>query len=359
MEQIRFGTSGLTVSKLCLGTMTFAREADERASFAIADYYADHGGFFLDTANIYGDGAAEATVGRWMHARGNRDSVVLATKVYGRMGEGPVDGSGGPAGNAAGTPLGKAADRPVSATAYPPGNNHGLSRLHIMREVEASLRRLKTDVIDLYQIHRWDFATPPEETIRALDDLIRQGKVRYIGASNLKGWMLSEFLHLADSAMASRFISLQQAYNAVNRSSDAEVLELCAHHGLAFMAYNPLAAGLLTGKYRRGQQMPAEARLTDLDYYNQRYVSPESLDLVEAFLAHAAASGMTPAQLALAWVLAEPRVHTPILGARNLEQITDTMGALEHPLSPEERAAVPAVQPGRWFGKDPVYDRTG
>jgi aryl-alcohol dehydrogenase-like predicted oxidoreductase len=325
MEQVHLGRSGLKVSRLCLGTMTFGREADEEASFAMMDRFIDLGGTFVDTADAYSLGGSEEIVGRWMKERRCRDRIVLATKVYSPMGPGPNDG--------------------------------GLSRLHIQQAVEASLRRLQTDVIDLYQIHRWDFATPAEETLEALNDLVRQGKVRYIGCSNLAAWQLSKYLHLSHMAHWSRFISVQPIYNAINRSIESEVLPLCEEQGLGVISYNPLAGGMLTGKYRRGQELPVNARLKELEVYYQRYHTEQALDIVEAFVAAAQERGVTPAQLALAWVLAEPRVTCPIIGARNLEQLNDTVQGLGIALTPEEREAIPAVAPGRWVGVDPVYDR--
>ncbi len=314
-----------------MGAMTFGREADEATSFALADYYVEQGGFFFDTANIYSDGGAEETLGKWIKARGNRDSLVVASKVFGAMHGGYGD---------------------------PPRNNRGLSRFHIVREVENSLRRLQTDVIDIYQVHRWDYQAPVDETVRALDDMIRQGKIRYVGACNLKGWMPAEYIRLADASLTPRFISLQQAYSAVNRSAELEVFELCRHHGLGVMTYNPLAGGLLTGKYSRDSASPPDVRLTTTPYYRERYITADSLALAERFVAHAGERSVSPAALALAWVMAEERVHTPILGARTVEQLADTMAGGTLTLTHKERAAVPAVLPGRWVGKDPVYDRT-
>lgn len=326
MEIIRLGRSGLKVSRICLGTMTFGAAADADVSFRLMDRFVERGGNFVDTADQYNAGVSEEIVGRWLKERGNRDQIVLATKVYSPMGPGPNEG--------------------------------GLSRLHIQRGIEDSLRRLQVEVIDLYQIHRWDFDAPPEETLEALNDLVRQGKVRYIGCSNLKAWHLCRYLHLSEKHGWSRFVSIQPLYNALNRSIEAEVLPLAAVEGLGAIVYNPLAGGVLTGKYRRDQPLPGHTRLTDMQNYQQRYYTDRALDIVDAFVAAARARGITPAQLALAWVLGEPRVTCPIVGARSLEQLDDTLGGLDVVLTPEERAAVPAVEPGRWVGQDPVYDRT-
>jgi aryl-alcohol dehydrogenase-like predicted oxidoreductase len=325
MEIVRLGRSGLKVSRICLGTMTFGAGADEAMSFALMDRFAELGGTFLDTANVYNGGLSEEIVGRWIKERGVRDQVVLATKVYGTTGPGPNEG--------------------------------GLSRLHIHRAVEDSLRRLQTDAIDLYQIHRWDFDAPPEETLEALNDLVHQGKVRYIGCSNLKGWHLTRYLALAEQHHWSRFVSIQPLYSALNRSIENEVLPVCANEGLGVIPYNPLAGGVLTGKYKRGEPLPEDTRLSDSEMYRERYYTETTFNIVEAFVEAAATHGVTPAQLALAWVLAEPRITSPIIGARNLKQLEDTLGRLDFRLTPEAHDAIPAVLPGRWVGRDPVYDR--
>jgi aryl-alcohol dehydrogenase-like predicted oxidoreductase len=306
--------------------MTFGAAADPETSFKLMDRFMELGGTFLDTADQYNLGVSEQIVGRWIAERGVRERVVLATKVYSPMGDGP--------------------------------NERGLSRIHIQRGVEDSLRRLQTDVIDLYQIHRWDFESEPEETMEALDDLVRQGKVRYVGCSNLKAWHLYKYLALSREKGWSRFISIQPVYNALNRSIENEVLPLCAEEGLGVIVYNPLAGGFLTGKYARGQTPPSGTRLGDMAVYQGRYMTETALDIAEQFVRAAQARGVTPAQLALAWVMAEPRVTCPIVGARNLEQLDDTMGGMGLSLTPEERAAIPSVPPGRWVGMDPVYDRT-
>jgi len=325
MEYAQLGKSGLRVSKVCLGTMTFGREADEEMSFALMDRFWDLGGTFLDTADVYSSGGSEEVVGRWLRARGVRDKMVVATKVYGTMGPGQNDG--------------------------------GLSRIHIQRAVEASLGRLQTDVIDLYQIHRWDPTVPVEETVEALDGLVSAGKVRYVGCSNLAAWQLSKYLYTAEQLGRARFVSIQPIYNAINRGIEREVLPLCEDAGLGVICYNPLAGGMLTGKYKRGEPMPTGARLEAFSTYYDRYYTDMTFDVLEAFVAAARERGVSPAQLALAWVLGDPRVTCPIIGARNLEQLNDTIGGLAIRLTPEERAQVPAVRGGYWVGKDPVYDR--
>jgi aryl-alcohol dehydrogenase-like predicted oxidoreductase len=325
MEYRRLGQSGLKVARICLGTMTFGREANEETSHQLLDYYVDLGGNFIDTADGYSNGLSEEVIGRWLHRHGGRDSLVIASKVYAAMGPGPMDG--------------------------------GLSRKHIQRAVDASLRRLQIDTIDLYQIHRWDFDTPPEETLEALDDLVRQGKVRYIGCSNLAAWQLCKFLRASERHYWSRFISIQPIYNALNRSIENELLPLCIDEGLGVLTYNPLAGGMLTGKYERGKPLPAGVRLEAFSMYYERYYYNEALDIVATFIQQAQERHISPAQLALVWVLGEHRVTCPIVGARSMEQLQDTLGGLEFKLSPEERSRISAVSPRRWVGKDPVYDR--
>jgi aryl-alcohol dehydrogenase-like predicted oxidoreductase len=303
--------------------MTFGREADEKTSFDIMDYYVAQGGTFLDTADAYSVGITELVVGRWLASRKNRDGLVLATKVFGKMGEGP--------------------------------NDSGLSRIHIMRAVDASLKRLQTDVIDLYQVHRWDPAVPLEETLDALDDLVRIGKVRYVGCSNFRAFQIQRALEYSRRYGRARFVSLQPVYNALNRSAELELLPLCAEAGLGVLSYNPLAGGMLTGKYQRGQALPSGSRLAAFEGYHARYYDGQAFDVVDAFLAAAREKGCTPAQLALAWTLGDSRISCPILGARSLEQIQDSLAGSELSLSPEERAGVPAVFTGRWVGSDPVY----
>jgi len=325
MDYVRLGQSGLKVSRVALGTMTFGREADEATSFLLLDAFRERGGTLIDTADAYSGGASEELIGRWLKQRGERDRVVLATKAYAVTGPGP--------------------------------NDAGLSRLHLLRAVEASLKRLQTDVIDLYQIHRWDPETPPEETLEALDDLVRQGKVRYVGCSNVAAWQLARFLQASQVNHWARFVSVQPIYNALSRGIELELLPLCQREGLGVVAYNPLAGGMLTGKYRRGEPMPTGARLEAFELYYRRYYTEEALGIVERFGEAARERGVSAAQLALGWVLAEPRVTCPIVGARSLEQLLDTLGGAELRLTPREREAIPAVPAGRWVGLDPVYDR--
>lgn len=325
MDYTRLGRSGLRVSRICLGALTFGRETDEKESFSLMDRYVELGGNFIDTADKYSAGRSEETVGRWLKQRGIRDNIVLATKVRAATGPGP--------------------------------NDSGLSRLHIQRAVEASLRRLQTNTIDIYQIHSWDANTPVEETMCALNDLVRQGKVCYVGCSNLTGWQLSKYLKIADRHLWSRFVSIQSAYSVLNRSIENEILPLCEEEGLGVTTWNPLAGGMLTGKYKRGQSIPTGTRFHDDRQYLARYYTDEALAIVERFVKMAEQKGITPAQLAVAWILGEQRVTCPIVGARNVEQFNDSVGAMKVTLGPDERATIPAVPVGRRIGIDLAYDR--
>ena len=325
MEYKRLGSSGVKVSEVCLGTMTFGREADEKVSFDIMDFFVEQGGNFFDTANAYTNGASEIVVGKWLKERKSRNSTVVATKVYGVMGPGP--------------------------------NEHGLSRRHIVAAVEESLKRLQTDYIDLYQIHRWDPDSPPEETLDAMSGLIDQGKVRYIGCSNLTGWQLAQYLYLADLHGLARFVSIQPIYNALNRGIELEVLPLCEDQGIGVISYNPLAGGVLTGKYKRGEELPGGTRLEENAGYYQRYYTDMTFELMESFLAKAEEMGVSPAQLAYAWAAADPRITSPILGARTLDQLRDSIQGVGLKLSASDRASIPAIPSGKWVGLDPVYNR--
>jgi aryl-alcohol dehydrogenase-like predicted oxidoreductase len=315
VEYVRLGESGLKVASVCLGTLTFGREADEETSFKLMDRYLEFGGNFLDTADGYSRGGSETIIGRWLKDRGVRDSIILATKVYWEMGPGP--------------------------------NDRGLSRVHIQQAVEASLERLQTEVIDLYQIHQWDPGAPIGETMETLDDLVRQGKVRYVGCSNLTAWQLCKFLRTSERNHWSSFVSNQPAFSAINRSIESEILPLCDEEGLGVITFNPLAGGVLTGKYKRNEALPAGTRLDEHEVYRRRYYTGQAFDIVERFVTAARERGVTPAQLALAWVMSEPRVSCSIVGARSLEQLDDTLAGVELSLTPEERAEIPAVLPGR------------
>ncbi len=299
MEYRRLGATGLKVSELCLGCMTFGRETDEATARRIIDRYLELGGNFLDTANVYAAGASEEITGRIIKDR--RDSVVLATKVRFN----------------ANIFLGK----PV------PPNDIGLSRRHIMAEVERSLRRLQTDYIDLYQVHSWDFETPIEETMRALDDLVRQGKVRYIGASNFTAWQLVKSLWVSDIHNYARFDSLQPQYSLISREIEREILPLCRYEEIGVIPWSPLGGGFLTGKYRSGGKPPEDARLSKMDLWG-RLANERNYRTLEAVEQIARERGRTIAQIALAWVNQQPGISSVIYGARTVEQNEENLGAV-------------------------------
>jgi aryl-alcohol dehydrogenase-like predicted oxidoreductase len=299
MEYRRLGATGLKVSELCLGCMTFGRETDEATARRIIDRYLELGGNFLDTANVYAAGASEEITGRIIKDR--RDSVVLATKV--RFNANIF------------------LDKPV------PPNDIGLSRRHIMAEVERSLRRLQTDYIDLYQVHSWDFETPIEETMRALDDLVRQGKVRYIGASNFTAWQLVKSLWVSDIHNYARFDSLQPQYSLISREIEREILPLCRYEEIGVIPWSPLGGGFLTGKYRSGSKPPEDARLSKMDLWG-RLANERNYRTLEAVEQIARERGRTIAQIALAWVNQQPGISSVIYGARTVEQNEENLGAV-------------------------------
>ncbi|WP_394793687.1 aldo/keto reductase [Armatimonas sp.] len=311
MEYRKLGRTGLLVSELCLGTMQFGWTADELTSHAVMDAYVEAGGTFLDTADIYttwaGDasygGKTEEYMGRWFAARGNREKVILASKVRGRMTPGP--------------------------------NGEGLSRKRVIQCCEDSLRRLQTDYLDLYQCHWVDLNTPIEETLAAMQTLVEQGKVRYIGASNFPAWRLMEALWHSDKRSFARFDSYQPEYNLMDRQLfEYEAMPLCKHHGLGVIPYSPLAGGFLTGKYRAGSEKPASVRA---DGALGRYGNERGWAVIEALEQIGNDNGKTVAQTALAWLLTNPVVTAPIIGANNPEQLKDSLGAAGYRLKPEEQ----------------------
>jgi 1-deoxyxylulose-5-phosphate synthase len=306
MEYTNLGRTGVKVSRLCLGCMTFGREIDEPASLPIIQCALDQGVNFFDTANVYGNGASETIVGHAL--KGVRQSIVLATKVYGQMGPGP--------------------------------NDRGLSRVHIMRAIEDSLRRLQTDYVDLYQVHRWDTDTPVDETLRALDDLIAQGKVRYIGCSNFAGWQLVKALWTSDKHAWARFDSVQPPYSLIRREIEHELLPACLDQTVGVIPYSPLAGGFLSGKYRRGGEIPAGTRFDVARFYQDVYMKDASWRVVDALTRYAEERGTPKEVLSIAWVASHPAVTAPIIGARTIAQLEQGLAAvaLARRLSPEERA---------------------
>lgn len=310
MDYRTLGRTGLKVSALCLGTMQWGWTSDEATAFAVMDAFFEAGGNFLDTADIYSrwaegnpGGVSEAIIGRWLRARDCRRQIVLATKVRGRMWEGP--------------------------------NGEGLSRAHIMQAAEDSLRRLGVEAIDLYQIHSDDPGTPMEETLRALDDLVRQGKVRYLGCSNLTAWRLMKALGISERLGLARYDSLQPHYCLVHRREfEAELKPLCEAEGVGVIPYSPLAGGFLTGKYRPDAEPPASARLGGV----RRYFNARGWATLAAVEAAAAERGVTPLQIALAWQLAQPVITAPIIGANTVAQLQESLQALAVQLTSAELA---------------------
>ncbi len=292
MKYNRLGRTGLRVSEVCMGTMTFGGVTDEAEAQKMVDRCLDAGVNFFDTANVYTEGRSEEILGRTIGDR--RDTLVIATKVFNAQGSGP--------------------------------NDMGLSRKHIMQACEASLRRLGTDYIDLYQVHADDHETPLEETLRALDQLVRDGKVRYIGASNHVAWRLSDALWISETRGLARYECLQPLYNLIERGVDAELLPLCRDKGVGIITWSPLASGWLTGKYRG--EVQADARLNE----SGRPPMGASVDrerVMDAVISEAERLNASPAQVALRWVMDQEGITSAIIGARNLEQLNDNLAATE------------------------------
>jgi len=309
MDYRNLGLTGLKVSELALGTMQFGWTCDEPAAQTVMDAFVAAGGTLIDTADVYSrwspgnpGGVSEQMIGRWMQARNNRQQIVLATKVRGRMWDGP--------------------------------NGEGLSRAHIMRAVDESLRRLQTDYIDLYQTHSYDENTPIEETMRALDDLVRTGKVRYVGCSNYPAWRLVEALWASERGGLESYVSLQPHYSLLRREEfERELADVVEGHGLGVIPYSPLAGGFLTGKYRRGEPVPASARA---DSIQKRYFNDRNFDLLDKLEEIGRAHGAGIPQVALAWLLDNPLITAPIVGANSVEQLQASLAALDVQLTGDE-----------------------
>jgi aryl-alcohol dehydrogenase-like predicted oxidoreductase len=304
----KLGRTGLKVSALCLGGNTFGWTTDQKASEAVLDAYVEAGGNFIDTADVYSrwapgnkGGESEHALGLWLSARKHRASVLIATKVMGPMGPGP--------------------------------NDSGLSRTHIMEGVEASLRRLQTDYIDLYQAHWDDKETPLEETLRAFDDLVRQGKVRYVGCSNYPAWRLTRALWVSDRHGYARYECLQPKYNLVIRDEYERELEpLCLEQGVGVIPYSSLASGFLSGKYQRGGDLPSTARAAGVQ---KTYMNERGFAVLAAVEKVAAGVGATPAQVALSWLAHRRGITAPIASATSVAQLKEIAGAVELKLDAE------------------------
>jgi aryl-alcohol dehydrogenase-like predicted oxidoreductase len=326
MEYRSLGRTAVKVSPLCLGCMMFGGKTSPDDSYPIIDCAIDAGINFLDTANVYSRGRSEEVTGEALKRNGKRHQVVLATKVHGMMDDNDP-------------------------------NAFGSSRRHIIEQCEASLRRLQTDYIDLYQIHRPRSDTPVDETLRALDDLIRAGKVRYIGTSTFGAWQLVESLWVAKEYGLNRFVCEQPPYHILDRRIERELIPMAQSYGFGLIPWSPLAGGLLTGKYTRENHSPAGARYSDVGN-NARFAArktEEVYDVVEELAPVAKAKGITLAQFALAWCMQQPGITSPIIGPRTLEQLEDNLGALPVTITAEDRAAVDAlVPPGRMAS--PFYE---
>ena len=303
------GKTGLKVSELCLGTMTFGREINQRASHRILNRFVEAGGNFIDTADVYTQGASEEIVGRWLKGKA-RDDVIIATKVRFPMGDGP--------------------------------NELGLSRKHILAGVENSLRRLNTDYIDLYQVHCWDPATPLAETLSTLNSLVQSGKVRYIGASNFAPWQLQKALDLSRQMGWEPFISLQPLYNLLDRYIEWGLVPVCLNEGLGIIPWSPLRGGWLSGKYRRGMTAPpagTRVEIAEKEGWSESwsvYDNERTWRIIDVLLEVAEEAGKSPAQAALNWLLHRPGVTAPIIGARTLDHLEDNLGATGWSLTAEQ-----------------------
>lgn len=309
MKYRQMGKTGLRVSELCLGAMTFGRETTEEDSFKILDHFVEVGGNFIDTADVYSVGISEEILGRWLKGK-NRADFVIATKVRFSMGSGT--------------------------------NDFGLSRKHILDGVENSLRRLGTDYIDIYQIHRWDWDTPIEETLSALNSLVQVGKVRYLGASNVAGYQLQKAIDICRANGWEPFTCLQPLYNLLDRSVEWELLPVCREEGVGVIPWSPLRGGWLSGKYHRDMsEPPTETRVSDAEKnkWGERwsnYANERTWAVIDELLAMAKEIEKTPAQVALNWVLNCPGITAPIIGVRTMAHLEDNLGATGWTLSDEQ-----------------------
>jgi len=330
MDYRNLGRSGVKVSPLCLGTMMFGGPTEEADAARIIAKARDTGFNFIDTADVYVEGKSEAIVGRAIAAE--RDRWVLATKLSNVMGEGP--------------------------------NERGLSRKWVMQAAEASLKRLGTDYIDVYYLHKEDVSTPLDETIRAIADLVRQGKIRYFGVSNYRSWRVAEICRLADQMGIDRPVVSQPYYNAMNRVPEVEHLPACGYYGLGVVPYSPLARGVLTGKYSPDAPPPNDSRVARQDKrILQTEWRRESLVLAQEIKTHAEAQGITAGQFAIGWVLNNRFITAPIAGPRTMEQWDDYVAALDYKFTAEDEALidrlVPTGHPSTPGYSDPAYPIEG
>jgi aryl-alcohol dehydrogenase (NADP+) len=297
MQYVNLGTAGVKVSRICLGCMSFGKDAAWKLELnqarPIIKKAIDLGINFFDTANVYSAGRSEEITGECL--KGSREDMVVATKVYGRVGDKP--------------------------------NQSGLSRRHVMQQIRQSLKRLQMDHVDLYQIHRWDYGTPIEETLGVLDDLVRQGSTHYIGASSMFAWQFLKALETSERLGLERFVSMQNHYNLVYREEEREMIPLCTHEGVGLIPWSPLAKGFLTGKYKRGESLKATRYESD-ELLRERFFKPEDFDVVEEVVAVAKEKGVTPSQVAIAWLL-HKGVTAPIVGPTRVEHVEDAVAAVD------------------------------
>ena len=324
MQYVNLGHSGLKVSRLCLGTMTYGDPAwrpwvlPEAEGRPFIKRALELGINFFDTADMYSRGVSEEIVGRALRDFGTRDRVVIATKAFYPMSDDP--------------------------------NDRGLSRKHLMSAIDQSLRRLGTDYVDLYQIHRWDPDTPIEETLLALHDIVRSGKARYIGASSMWAWQFATALHLAERHGWTRFVTMQNHYNLVYREEEREMLPLCREQGIGVIPWSPLARGFLAGN-RRGPDKGETARAKTDEFAHNLYYAPSDFTIADRVVAVAQARGVAPAQVALAWILQQPGVTAPIVGASKMPQLEQAVAALDLTLTAEEcRQLEEPYEPHRVLG---------
>lgn len=315
MEYIRLGSSGLKVSRICLGAMTYGTPTwrpwvlEEEASRPFLKRAIDLGITFFDTADMYSHGVSEGVLGRALKDFASRDQIVIATKGF------------------------------YPATGNPGPNDRGLSRKHLFDAIDGSLRRLGVDYVDLYQIHRLDAATPIEETLRALDDIVRAGKARYVGASSMPAWQFARMLYTADRHGWTRFVSMQNHYNLVYREEEREMLPLCREEGIGIIPWSPLARGFLAGNRRKGDFGDTSRARTD-EFAHRLYFADSDFTVANRVVALADRLGVKPTQIALAWLLAQPGVTAPIVGASQLSHLDDAVGALNIRLSLDDLAFV-------------------
>ena len=312
MDYVNLGTTGLKVSRLCLGMMTYGSPrwrdwvlpAEQSREFVKRAF--EHGVNFFDTADVYSLGASEEILGRTLKELARRDQVVIATKAYYAMGEGP--------------------------------NDRGLSRKHLFDAIDASLTRLEVDYVDLYQVHRWDAHTPLEETLRALNDIVQAGKARYVGASSMYAWQFAKALNLADRYGWVRFVSMQNHYNLVYREEEREMLPLCREEGVGVIPWSPLARGFLAGNRRPSGEWGETRRAKTDDLAQRFYYTDSDFRIVDRVVEVAGKRRVSPAQVALAWILRQPGITSPIVGASTMGQLDEAVAALDITLAAEECA---------------------